>query len=115
MEVTGKMLDYTAHMSSIQAKYFNREGRGGKKRHQDAMRRPGGGELRACAPTDIGQKCRLFYLSPWITSSARRRSDGGIVIPSALAVLRLRTSLNFMACSTGTLAGLAPFRILSTW
>jgi hypothetical protein len=25
MEVTGKMLDYTAHMSSIQAKYFNRD------------------------------------------------------------------------------------------
>src|SRR2546428_10513361 len=39
------------------------QGRGGKKRYQDAMRRPGGGELRACAPTDIGQKCRLFYLS----------------------------------------------------
>jgi hypothetical protein len=24
MEVTGNMLDYTVHMSSIQAKYFNR-------------------------------------------------------------------------------------------
>ena len=26
----------------------------------------------------------------WITSSAQTRNDGGIVIPSALAVLRLR-------------------------
>jgi hypothetical protein len=34
MEVTGNMLDYTAHMSSIQAKYFNRdeEGKSGTKR-----------------------------------------------------------------------------------
>jgi hypothetical protein len=50
----------------------------------------------------------------WITSSARRSSDGGIVIPSALAVLRLMTSSNFVGCSTGRSAGFAPFRILST-
>ena len=40
MEVTGNMLDYTAHMSSIQAQYYEEEG---KKQYQDAMRRPGGG------------------------------------------------------------------------
>src|SRR5213594_2771047 len=51
----------------------------------------------------------------WITSSARRSSDGGIVIPRAWAVLRLMTSSNFMGCSTGKSAGLAPFRILSTY
>jgi hypothetical protein len=50
----------------------------------------------------------------WITSSARPSSDGGMVRPSALAVLRLMTSSNFVGCSTGRSAGLAPFRILST-
>ena len=55
------------------------------------------------------------YGSPyWITSSARPSSDGGIVRPSALAVLRLITSSNLVGCSTGRSAGLAPLRILST-
>src|SRR6266702_4647893 len=49
-----------------------------------------------------------------ITSSAWKRSVGGIVIPSPLAVFRLMTNSNFMGCSTGSSAGLAPFRILST-
>src|SRR5262245_15006941 len=49
-----------------------------------------------------------------ITSSARATSDGGTVRLSALAVLRLMTSSNFVGCSTGRSAGLAPFRILST-
>jgi len=49
------------------------------------------------------------------TSSARRSTDGGIVKPSALAALRLMTSSNFVGCSTGRSAGLAPFRILSTY
>jgi len=38
-----------------------------------------------------------------------------MVRPRALAVLRLITSSNFIGCSTGTSAGLAPFRSLSTW
>jgi hypothetical protein len=46
--------------------------------------------------------------------SARRSTDCGIVNPSALAVLRLMTSSNFVACCTGRSAGFAPFRILST-
>ena len=49
-----------------------------------------------------------------ITLSARCRSDGGIVRPSAFAVLRLMTRSNFVGCSTGRSAGLAPLRILST-
>src|SRR5262245_58450037 len=49
-----------------------------------------------------------------MTWSARSSSDGGIVRPSALAVLRLITSANFVGCSTGRSAGLAPLRILST-
>ncbi len=48
-----------------------------------------------------------------ITSSARPRIEGGIVRPSALAVLRLITSWYLEACSTGRSAGLAPLRILS--
>ena len=50
----------------------------------------------------------------WITSSARPSSDGGIVRPRALAVFMLITSSNFVGCSTGRSAGLAPLRILST-
>ena len=49
-----------------------------------------------------------------ITSSARSSSDGGIVRPSALAVLRLMISANFVGCSIGRSAGLAPCRILTT-
>src|SRR5215468_5292220 len=49
-----------------------------------------------------------------MTSSARSSRDGGIVSPRAFAVLRLITSSNFVGCSTGRSAGLAPFRILST-
>src|SRR3989442_9265804 len=50
----------------------------------------------------------------WITSSARKSSDCGIVSPSALAVLSLMTSSNFVGCSNGRSPGFAPFRILST-
>src|SRR2546426_6200187 len=50
----------------------------------------------------------------WITSSARKSSDCGIVSPSALAVLRLMTSSNFVGCSNGRSPRFAPFRILST-
>jgi hypothetical protein len=49
-----------------------------------------------------------------ITASARASTEGGIVRPRALAVLRFTTSSNFVGCSTGRSAGLAPFRILST-
>jgi NitT/TauT family transport system substrate-binding protein len=49
-----------------------------------------------------------------ITSSAWKRSVGGMVRPRVWAVLRLMTSSNFIGCSTGRSAGLAPFKILST-
>src|SRR5437867_11563140 len=54
------------------------------------------------------------HIAYWITSSARCSSDWGMVSPSALAVLRLMTSSNFVGCSTGRSPGFAPFRILST-
>src|SRR5262245_24682574 len=50
-----------------------------------------------------------------ITSSTRSRMDCGIERFSALAVLRLITSSNLVGCSTGRSAGLAPFKILSTY
>ena len=50
-----------------------------------------------------------------INSSARSSTDRGIVSPSAFAVWRLMTNSNFVGCSTGRSAGLAPFRIRSTY
>src|SRR5262249_51700711 len=50
-----------------------------------------------------------------ITSSARRRRAVGTSKPMALAVLRLRIVSNFVGCSTGRSAALAPFAILSTY
>src|SRR5712692_1976052 len=49
----------------------------------------------------------------WMISSARPSSDGGIVRPSALAVLRLISMSNLDACITGRSAGRAPLSILS--
>ena len=49
-----------------------------------------------------------------ITSSARWSTDGGRVMPSALAVARLITSSKVVGCSMGRSPGFAPFRILST-
>src|SRR5262249_107561 len=46
-----------------------------------------------------------------ISSSARIRSEGGIVMPRAFAVLRLITSSSLVGCTIGRLAGLAPLRI----
>src|SRR5438309_1704558 len=46
--------------------------------------------------------------------SALASTLGGIVTPICFAVLRLITSSNFVGCSTGRSAGLAPLRILST-
>src|SRR5436853_2755736 len=57
---------------------------------------------------------QLATIDHWVTSSARSNSDCGIVIPSALAVLRLITSSNLVGCSTGSSPGFAPLKILST-
>src|SRR5882762_4075115 len=76
--------------------------------------------LTDCPLSDLGDCRRLFgkalvscepahgvpHHAYWITSSARTSREGGIVIPSALAVLRLMTSSNVVACSTGRSAGL---------
>ena len=49
-----------------------------------------------------------------MTSVAWKRSVGGMVRPSAWAVLRLITSSNVVGCSIGRSVGLMPLRILST-
>jgi hypothetical protein len=49
-----------------------------------------------------------------ITSSARAKTIGGIVNPSALAVIRLMTSSTLVLCWIGKSAGLAPLRIFPT-
>jgi hypothetical protein len=49
-----------------------------------------------------------------ITLSALAKTLGGIVNPICFAVFKLMTSSNFIGCSTGSSAGLAPFRSLST-
>jgi hypothetical protein len=46
-----------------------------------------------------------------ITSSARASKDCGTVRPSALAVVRLITSSNFVGRLTGKSAGFAPLRM----
>jgi hypothetical protein len=53
-------------------------------------------------------KCHLMTLVAFISVPC------GIVTPICLAVLRLITNSNFIGCSTGRSAGLAPLRILST-
>ena len=65
-----------------------------------------------CATSGFGTAATQNLYS--ITSSARASSVGGTVRPSALAVLRLRTSSNLTGRSTGKSAGLSPLRILST-
>jgi len=97
-----------------------------RRRLQCLVRRGAPRGLRVGAPSDF----RTIFVPPdtrsapphrshrtayWITSSAWNRMRGGIVIPSALAVLRLITRSNFMGSSTGKSPGLAPFRILWTW
>ena len=49
-----------------------------------------------------------------ITSSAVASRVGGIVMPSALAVFRLITSLYFVGACTGRSAGFSPLRMRST-
>ena len=63
------------------------------------------------APTPRRRPGTIYH---WITSSAIRRSERGIVSLSAFAVFMLMTSSNLVGCSTGSSPGFAPLRILST-
>ena len=57
-------------------------------------------------------KCDELLPLHSITSSARARSVGGTVMPSALAVLRLITKSNLVGCSTGRSAGFGALKDL---
>ena len=70
-------------------------------------------DLPLSASKGLMRRSKVEHYS--ITSSARASSAGGMVSPSAFAVLRLMTSSNLVGCSTGKSAGLAPLRILSTY
>src|SRR4029077_5726457 len=56
----------------------------------------------------------LPFASYSMTSSARASSDGGTVMPSALAVLILTTISNLVGACTGRSAGFSPFKMRST-
>ena len=89
---------------------------------------PGGVVTRFRIPSHCILRCKYLGSGPaafeylaadrecghWITSSARSRIACGIVILRAFAVFRFSTSSNVVDCSTGSSAGLAPFRIRST-
>src|SRR5262245_52408497 len=76
---------------------------------------PGAGAVHHIISGPKAGAARYVYRANYsINSSARASSVGEMVMPSALAVLRLMTSSNFVGCSTGSSPGLAPLRILST-
>src|SRR5262245_52746242 len=58
---------------------------------------------------------RFWIVGHRITLSALAKTFGGMANPICFAVFRLITSSNFVGCSTGMSAGLAPLRILSIW
>jgi hypothetical protein len=76
-------------------------------------------EIVRVVPTTALSKCNkvraLKRLSDYsMTSSARTSKVGGTTSPSALAVLRLITSSNFVGCCTGSSPTFAPRRMRST-
>ena len=66
------------------------------------------------ALADVGFVPKADIATHSITSSARASTDGGIVRPSAFAVLRLITSWYLVAACTGRSAGFSPLRMRST-
>src|SRR2546430_156393 len=75
----------------------------------------GGNALKALGLTrSVNAAFRVFQRLTCITLSARASTLGGIVRPICFAAFRLMTNSNFLGCSTGRSAGLAPLRILST-
>src|SRR6516164_2029221 len=80
-------------------------------------------DVRFGSKADIDRACRDALCTKSrhqahlysITSSASCWSCAGTLRPKALAVFRLMTSSNLVACWTGNSAGWAPLRILSTY
>src|SRR5262249_19014618 len=60
------------------------------------------------------QRDELASLHHSITSSARKRIEGGIVSSRDFAAPRFSANSNFVGCSTGRSAGLTPLRTFAT-
>src|SRR5262245_3084739 len=80
-------------------------------------------QKKSCQQPESDSLLHVFFrascLTPFASSHlislfARASTSGAIVTPICFAVFRLITNSNFVGCSTGKSAGLAPFRILST-
>src|SRR5262249_25572148 len=78
------------------------------------LRRPRARRERPRCRGAAQQRDKLAPPHHSITSSARASNVGGISRPSALAVTKLMMRSNLVGCSTGSSAGFAPRRILST-
>ena len=101
-----------------------RQLKGGRPRRQVSSRALLGSGAESRPPEEVGppfthhsasmDSDRPGTIYHWITSSAIRRSERGIVSPSAFAVFMLMTSSKLVGCSTGSSPGFAPLRILST-
>ena len=71
-----------------------------------------------CEPLFGGMRTQYGACRNWrhsMTRSARSNTARGIVTPRILAVLRFTTNSNTVGCSTGSSAGLAPFRMRAAY
>ena len=95
-------------------------------RHDIRPEPPGGPVLSGCLlmsglppPAEVRALTLLLFFETErrhsTTSSPRRRMEGGMVRPRALAVFKLTPSSNLMGCCTGSSAGFAPLMIRSTY
>ena len=72
-------------------------------------------EGNALKALSLTRDASVMLSAPYlITLSALASTFGGIVRPIFLAALRFITRSNFMGRSTGSSAGVAPLKILST-
>ena len=101
-----KMLDRASQLRGWDA--LKRFGERLRDFHPDRVRAVATNTLRVAKNADE------FASSHSITSSAAASNVVGISTPSALAVFRLTTVVNFIGCSIGMSPAFAPLRILST-
>ena len=103
-ETLSERLDARGHSTWVRVADVSDARRGLPRRLRPAGERRG---EHAQSASDEGSP--VHY---WITSSARASTAGGIVRPSAFAVLRLITSSNLVGCSTGRVGRLGALQDL---
>src|ERR1700693_1054813 len=69
------------------------------------------GQYHVIKPRSVGYFVDEIAAIHSITSSAMASMPGGMVRPTALAVVRLMTSSNLVGCRTGMSAGFSPLRM----